>query len=104
MNHLTVEEIIAFVSATELNDSFLKLAGKVNGHIAQCDECLKKVKAFQTVYDVMTGYNDPSGCGKISQEDFKAFLSEYYLEKGDEIDDIKVYEKILSRKNPDIKC
>ena len=51
MNHLTIEEILDFVSMNQINDKTLKLASKVNTHIRRCPECLRKVNAFQTVYD-----------------------------------------------------
>ena len=51
MNHLTVDEMIDFVSLTDLDKESLALASKVNSHISRCRECREKVKAFQTVYD-----------------------------------------------------
>ena len=51
MKHLTVDEMIDFVSLTELNADALMLSAAVNGHIRQCEACLKRVQAFQTVHD-----------------------------------------------------
>ena len=51
MKHLMVEKIIEFVSAETFNDSFVKLASEVTTHIRDCDECRRKVRAFQDVYD-----------------------------------------------------
>jgi len=51
MDHLKTEEIIDFVSFDKLNDATIKLASRVNTHICRCDECLRRVRAFQTVYD-----------------------------------------------------
>lgn len=51
MEHLTVEQMIDFVSLTELNDEAIELSQQVNGHIRACDECMKKVRAFQDIYD-----------------------------------------------------
>lgn len=51
MNHLTVEDIINFVSLTELNSEALELCATVNSHIRKCEKCLKLVRAFQTIYD-----------------------------------------------------
>lgn len=51
MAHLNVEEIIEFVSFEDLSKDSMELSIKVNGHIRSCPECLKKVSAFQTVYD-----------------------------------------------------
>lgn len=51
MEHLTVNEIIDFVSINELNEKSINLAAKVNAHILKCDDCLEKVKAFQLLND-----------------------------------------------------
>lgn len=51
MKHLTIDEIIAFVSISELNKASLELASKVNTHIVKCDMCRNKVSAFQDVLD-----------------------------------------------------
>ncbi len=51
MKHLTVDEIIEFVSLTEYNDEAIKLSSAVNSHIRNCRECLELVRAFQTIYD-----------------------------------------------------
>ena len=57
MKHLTVDEIIDFVSLTELNSEAVKLSATVNGHICRCRKCLKLVTAFQTVYDEFVDAN-----------------------------------------------
>ena len=51
MKHLTVDEMISFVSINKLDDGSLELAAKVNAHIWECEECRNRVDAFQTVYD-----------------------------------------------------
>ena len=51
MKHLTVDEIIEFVSFTELNSEAINLSASVNGHIRECEKCLKLVRAFQMIYD-----------------------------------------------------
>jgi len=51
MKHLTVEEMIDFVSFDKLDEKSLTLAAKVNAHISECACCRKNVKAFQVVYD-----------------------------------------------------
>lgn len=60
MEHLTIEEIIDFVSFNKLNDESISLAKKVNLHILKCDECREKVAAYQTICDqfVNIGRND----------------------------------------------
>lgn len=51
MKHLTVDEMIDFVSLTKLNAEALMLSATVNEHIRDCDKCLKRVQAFQIVHD-----------------------------------------------------
>ena len=51
MNHLTLDEIIDFVSLTEINEETIQLMGKVNAHMAECRECRELVRSYQLVYD-----------------------------------------------------
>lgn len=51
MRHLTVDEIIDFVSMDRINAETLQLASMVNAHIGKCEKCLRRVKAFQSLYD-----------------------------------------------------
>ena len=51
MNHLTIDEIIRFVSFDTLDNENLILAGKVNSHILTCAECRDKVREYQKMYD-----------------------------------------------------
>lgn len=51
MKHLTVEEMISFVSIKSLDEKSLELIDRVSEHICECSECRKKVDAFQTVQD-----------------------------------------------------
>lgn len=51
MRHLTVDEIIDFVSIDRINSETLQLASTVNAHIGKCEKCLRKVRAFQLLYD-----------------------------------------------------
>lgn len=51
MTHLTVEEMINFVSFDKISNETTALASKVNSHICSCGECFEKVAAFQDVYD-----------------------------------------------------
>lgn len=51
MKHLTVEDIINYVSFKTMNDTDLMHAANVVSHIRKCKDCLEKVKAFQLVYD-----------------------------------------------------
>ena len=68
MKHITVDEIIRFVSLTELNDEAVALAADVNAHIAGCDKCLELVNAFQLIYDEFITLN--------KQCDFKEHLTD----------------------------
>lgn len=55
MKHLTIDEIIDFVTIDSLSKENLELAAAVNGHILVCDHCREKVKAFQAVSDSLAG-------------------------------------------------
>ena len=58
MEHLTVDEIIDFISLTELNNEAIVLSSAVNGHIRKCKDCLKLVKSFQIIYDEFSARNN----------------------------------------------
>ena len=62
-NHLTVEQIIEFVSINELNEENIKKMTDVNTHVYRCEECAEKVRAFQAIYDefVRLGQKDEAG-------------------------------------------
>lgn len=68
MKHLTVDEILSFVSLAELNSESIELSATVNGHIRKCEKCLNLVRAFQMIYDEFAVLNVGG--------DFKDFLSE----------------------------
>ncbi len=51
MSHLTVDEIISFVSLTELNEEAIELSATVNRHICKCKKCFELVNNFQMIYD-----------------------------------------------------
>ena len=68
MNHLSVDDIIKFVSMTELNDEALALSACVTAHIRECDECLELVRSFQLIYDEFTRLK--------SEKTFKKYLIE----------------------------
>lgn len=80
MKHLTVDEIVDFVSFNSLDADSLGNAAKVNSHIKNCEECLRKVRAFQVVYDELCKMGKKSAFrnvaekineGKLSREDLK---------------------------------
>lgn len=51
MNHLTVDEILDFISLSELNAEAIKLSATVNEHIRECEKCLKLVRSFQLIHE-----------------------------------------------------
>ena len=53
MKHLTVDEFIDFVSMSRIDERSLLLASKVNTHIGECESCLRKLRAYQLVFDEM---------------------------------------------------
>ena len=55
MKHLTVEELIDFVSARQLDADYLSLAARVTEHVRRCDSCLGRLNAFQLVSDGLKG-------------------------------------------------
>ena len=72
MKHLTVDEMIRFVSLTELNAEAKMLSAAVNGHIRRCGKCLKYVQAFQTIHDEFVQLNGSGDfkkhvCGKFEE-------------------------------------
>lgn len=61
MKHLTVEEMIAFVTADVPDAESTALAAKVNTHIRSCAECFDALRAFQEVYDGLVRLGGASG-------------------------------------------
>ena len=51
MEHLTVDQIMDFVSLTALNEEATALIATVNGHIHKCEACLQRVRAFGLLHD-----------------------------------------------------
>lgn len=80
MNHLTVDEIIGFVSLTELNTEAIELSAAINGHIRKCEKCLKLVRAFQMIYDEFSELN--------SNGDFKKYVLKKVSEKTAESENV----------------
>ena len=83
MTHLTIDEMIEFVSLTELNSEALELSATVNGHIAKCERCLRLVRAFQIVYDGFSSVN--------KNEDFRKYvLNDILNSKGKSKEEIEI--------------
>lgn len=78
MEHLNVDDIISFVSLPELNSKATELSATVNGHIRECEKCLKLVRAFQMIYDEFSMLND--------RGDFRKYISENTSEADNEND------------------
>lgn len=68
MNHLTIEEIIEFVSLSEFNAEAVRLASAVNTHIVRCEQCLRLVQAFQSVYGEFERMNRTDEFRKYAKE------------------------------------
>ncbi|MBQ2963194.1 MAG: hypothetical protein IJE14_00905 [Clostridia bacterium] len=53
MEHLTVEEIIKYVTANKVDRETVDLLSKVNGHIRKCPACEERVSAFECVNEAL---------------------------------------------------
>lgn len=51
MEHLTIEEIIKYVTASRVDGETLKLLSKANGHIRNCTLCKEKIDSYETIND-----------------------------------------------------
>lgn len=78
MTHLTVDEIIEFVSIKTLDRDSINLAAHVNGHISKCNECLKKVRAFKTVHEGFMNL--------ITDDSFSDYVKKLELDKEIQLD------------------
>lgn len=58
MKHVTVDEMIGFVSLDTLDEKSLELASKVTTHICRCTQCRGTVQAFQVICDEMTAMGE----------------------------------------------
>ena len=54
MKHLSVDQIIEYVSMTKMNDEELNLSATVNEHICKCEKCFELVQSFQLISDEFT--------------------------------------------------
>lgn len=81
MKHLTIDEMIDFVSFDKPDEESLELAAKVNAHIFKCDACREKVEAFQTVYDELVRMN--------KKEVFKSAVNEKENESTIQLDNYR---------------
>ena len=51
MEHLSIEEIIKYVTSSKVNIETLDLLSKVNGHIRNCPSCKEKVDSYENIND-----------------------------------------------------
>ena len=61
MEHLSIDEIIQYVTVTKGNRETLELMSKVNGHIRGCSVCKEKVNAYEMVNDEIKKEIDENG-------------------------------------------
>ena len=58
MKHLTIDEIIEFVMTDSISTESMTLMTSVTTHIVRCPECLKKVQAYQHLYEKFKDLED----------------------------------------------
>lgn len=82
MKHLSIEEIIEYVTANKVDSETLDLLSKVNGHIRVCPACREKVSAFECVSEALENEVFEDGFDLDCFEDLikteKEFSGEYY--------------------------
>ena len=49
LEHLSLEEILKYVTANKLDSETLDLFSKVNGHIRKCSSYKEKINSFETI-------------------------------------------------------
>lgn len=76
MEHLSVEEIIRFVSLSSLDEEAMELSERVSRHIRDCDECRERLYSFQLIYDSF----ELAGSGG----DFQKYIYAMMLERTNE--------------------
>ncbi|MBQ8697225.1 MAG: hypothetical protein IJ519_05840 [Clostridia bacterium] len=58
MTHLTIDDVINYVSVKKADKTSLELISRVTAHITRCDRCLRRVDAFLTVGEELTRMSD----------------------------------------------
>lgn len=51
LEHLSIEEIIKYITLNKVDRESLDLLSKVNGHIRNCPSCKEKVISYETLND-----------------------------------------------------
>ena len=98
--HLSVEDMINFVSADGLGRDELALASRVTYHILRCARCREKVDAFQTVYDELekaeTDFAIRTAAEmKKRQKDRRELLRRLYSSKSEALNKMEEIEKLI---------
>ncbi|MBQ9945522.1 MAG: hypothetical protein IJO68_03255 [Clostridia bacterium] len=68
--HLTIDEILDFVTMDNIDENTLSLIARVNSHILVCKECFELVNAIQLIQEEFERLQTSS--------DFRSFVSERY--------------------------
>lgn len=90
MGHLTVDEMIDFVSLTNVDSDSLDLLSKVNGHIGKCRECRDRVRAFLAIYDEFEKLGIRNEIKKIIPENATEIVKENGLNINADIDGVDI--------------
>ena len=67
MKLVTAEEMIDFVSFDRIDPQTLANASAVTTHIRTCSACLRRVNAFQMIYDELKDRGDLSALPQLAQ-------------------------------------
>lgn len=67
MKHVTVDEMIDFVSFETVDPKALENASNVTAHIRCCGDCLRRINAFQMIYDELKVRGDLSALPRLAQ-------------------------------------
>ncbi|MBR5774042.1 MAG: hypothetical protein IKY44_04235 [Clostridia bacterium] len=92
--HLTIDEMIEFVSFSAITEETLTLSAKVNGHIRGCAECQKRVGAFQDVYDELCRIGGAATAKSViyrvvSEQELEAICAKQFKEAFENIEDME---------------
>ena len=87
MNHLTIDEIIEFVSSGKADVETLQLISTVNQHIRKCPKCLRLVRAFQMVHDEFVKIGDSREFENYLYNVIKKENTEKFLELKEAVDE-----------------
>lgn len=81
MEHLSIEEIIKYVTVTTVDKETLELLSKVNGHIRNCSSCKEKIDSYESIND-----------------ELKKIANEYGFDLNHISDLIKIKKNIINEK------